>query len=219
LAAARTIDDEGYRSRALAALAPHLDASNRRVALAEALVAAKAISDMGLRSEALAALAPHVDLPQRREVLNEAIATRNMAATSSSWKQAISTLAPYLDSSQRAATFAASMKIGDEVAVALSLTAIAPHLGPSERAAALAAVAANSQNQARTGKETAPIVLNRGGDQLLALTKILEDAEWMERADTLTELASAASSIASIAGRATISQIYRAVVDIAEWYP
>jgi hypothetical protein len=56
LQAARAIGDEGARSRALAALAPHLPEG----LLAEALQAARAIGDEGARSGALAALAPHL---------------------------------------------------------------------------------------------------------------------------------------------------------------
>ncbi len=56
LEAARAIGDEGSRSEALAALAPHLT----EPLLGEALEAARAIGDEGDRSAALAALAPRL---------------------------------------------------------------------------------------------------------------------------------------------------------------
>ena len=60
LAYARQIQESGLRTRALAALAPHLGPTERDRALREALEAARAIASEGPRSEALAALAPRL---------------------------------------------------------------------------------------------------------------------------------------------------------------
>jgi hypothetical protein len=69
LTAARAIGDEGSRSRALAALAPHLPVE----LLSEALAVARAIGDEGSRSRALAALAAQLPEQQRAAVLAEAL--------------------------------------------------------------------------------------------------------------------------------------------------
>ena len=60
LAYARQIQEPELRTRALAALAPHLGPTERDQALREALEAARAIEAEGYRSAALAALAPHL---------------------------------------------------------------------------------------------------------------------------------------------------------------
>ena len=60
LAYARQIQEPELRTRALAALAPHLGPTERDQALREALAAARAIRSPRSRSQALAALAPHL---------------------------------------------------------------------------------------------------------------------------------------------------------------
>jgi len=65
LAAAKAIGYAEHRSRALAALAPHLDPAQR----AEALAAAKAIGHEEYRSRALAALARNASDSEGRELM------------------------------------------------------------------------------------------------------------------------------------------------------
>ncbi len=72
LAYARQIQEPELRTRALAALAPHLGPTERDQALREALEAARAIEAEGHRSEALAALAPHLTAPLLGEALEAA---------------------------------------------------------------------------------------------------------------------------------------------------
>jgi hypothetical protein len=60
LAAARAIEDQGYRARTLAGLAPRLPEAERGEVWEEALAAARAIEGERSRARALAGLAPHL---------------------------------------------------------------------------------------------------------------------------------------------------------------
>jgi hypothetical protein len=60
LAAARAIEGERSRARALAGLAPHLPEVEQGAVLEEALGAARAIEHEASRVRALAGLAPHL---------------------------------------------------------------------------------------------------------------------------------------------------------------
>jgi hypothetical protein len=84
------------RTRALAALAPHLGPTERDQALREALAAARAIGAEGARSEALAALAPHLGPTERDQALREALAAARAIGAVWDRSRALAALAPQL---------------------------------------------------------------------------------------------------------------------------
>ena len=134
LAAARAIGHERSRSRALAALAPHLTAP----LLGEALEAARAIGDEGSsRSAALAALAPRLAPTERDQALREAVAAARAIEFEGSRSRALAALAPHLTAPLLGEAVEAARAIGDERSRSRALAALAPRLAPTERDQAL----------------------------------------------------------------------------------
>jgi NB-ARC domain len=70
---ARAVEDQGPLAQALAALAPHLPAVDRRAALADALGLARAVPDPDARAHTLAAVAPSLPARERHDALAEAL--------------------------------------------------------------------------------------------------------------------------------------------------
>jgi hypothetical protein len=74
LAAARAVEDAGWRAEALTALAPHLEDEARKQVLAEGLAAARVIENESVRADALAALASHLEGQALKQALAEGLA-------------------------------------------------------------------------------------------------------------------------------------------------
>jgi len=124
LAYARQIQEPELRTRALAALAPHLT----EPLLREALEAARAIGDERSRSAALAALAPHLTEPLLRVALEAARAIANQWCRS----QALAALVPHLGPTERDRALGEALEavraIGNEGDRPQALAALAPQL-------------------------------------------------------------------------------------------
>ena len=130
LAYARQIQEPELRTRALAALAPHLGPTERDQVLREALEAARAIGSERSRSQALAALAPRLaELGQPAEALEAARAIKYKRSRS----QALAALVPHLTAPLLGEALEAARAIRSERSRSQALAALAPHLGPTER--------------------------------------------------------------------------------------
>ena len=189
LEAARAIGDEGWRARALAALAPYLTPP----LLEQALAAARAIGDEGWRARALAALAPHLTPPERDQALRQALAAAR-AIGDEGWRaRALAVLAPHLTPPERdqalRQAIEAARAIGDEESRARALAALAPYLTPPLLEQALAAARAIGDEgwRARALAALAPHLTLPERDealrQALAAARAIKDEE--SRAEAL----------------------------------
>ena len=132
LAYARQIQEPELRTRALAALAPHLGPTERDQALREALEAARAIGDEGSRSQALAALAPHLDralASARRWRRRGPSETRGPGPRR--WPRWPPTWGRPSGTRPSREALEAARAIGDEGSRSQALAALAPHLAAS----------------------------------------------------------------------------------------
>jgi hypothetical protein len=127
LDAARSIGNEGHRSSALGALAPHLSAG----LLSQALDAARAIGDEKHRSETLGPLAAYLPAELLSEALDAARAIQNDESRSS----ALGALTPHLPAELLNKALDAARSIGHEDYRSRALGALAPYLAERKRAA------------------------------------------------------------------------------------
>jgi len=179
LAAAKAITSNDDRSRAIAALAPHLEPTQR----AEALAAARAIGDEEDRTRALTALVPHLEPTQRSETLAAARAISYEGYRT----QVLTALAPHLDPAQRqevlALALAAAQAIGHEKQRFKALIALAPHLDPAQRQGVLAEALAAAHS------------IGDDGDRCQALTALAPHVDPAQRQRVLAEALAAAHAI------------------------
>jgi len=120
LDAALAIQDERYRSRALADLAPSLQGKMKQYALHAGLDAALAIQDEGSRSIALAALAPNLQGDLLRTGLDAALAIRSEYAR----QPALLALAPNIQGISFRARDSAPLFLEHDLAQLRALTAL-----------------------------------------------------------------------------------------------
>ena len=155
LAYARRMQGPELRTRALAALAPHLGSTERDQALREALEAALAIRDEQYLFRALAALAPHLTAPLLGEALAAALAIWGKPSRSRA-------LAPHLTPPLLGEVLAAAIRDAevnrsepalanrDERYLSRALAALAPHLTAPLLGEALAATRAIGDEKSRS---------------------------------------------------------------------
>ncbi len=216
LAAAQAVGDEYVRVLALNAMAPRLPPEQRRRVLSEALEAAQAIGDESSRARALSDLAP------RRRVLSEALEAAQAIGAESSRAYALSDLAPHLPPDQLSRALETAQAIGDESSRARALSALAPRLPPGQRRRVLSEALQTAQaigdesSRAYALSDLAPHLPS----ELLAdaLVALLEISERMTRSKLLVSLTPFAGAIQAQGGDA-LSELARAILDTARWYP
>ncbi|MDW8373907.1 MAG: AAA family ATPase [Planctomycetota bacterium] len=222
LAAARTIDWEWSRAEALTALAPHLP----ETLLPDALAAARAIRYEEPRAAALGALAPRLPEAERSAVLRKALAAARALDDAEDRAAALAALVPHLPEALLPESLAAARALDDAETRAWALTALAPHLPEAERpavlrealeaaraidreeyrAAALAALAPHlaalpAPLRYRCLAETLPLLARRPRPQLLA------------------DLRALMPLITVICGEEAAGEMFRAMQDVARWWP
>jgi hypothetical protein len=187
--AARAIRHEGARSRALAALAPHLPTG----LLAEALQAARALGDEGARSRALAALAPQLPAGQREAVLAEAWQAARAIRHEGACSEALAALAPQLPAGLLAQALQAARALGDIGARSRALAALAPQLAGFPRATLTS-----------LWSETISALATRSRQDLLA---------------DLQALTPVLNALAGDGASAEFREITQAIMDVGRWWP
>jgi hypothetical protein len=192
LRAAQEIGDEDARSKALTALLPHHEPTQRPTAVAEAFQTTMAIGNKHARSDALAVLAPRLDAAQHAEALLAIKATGE-------WMRyrTLAALVPHLEPAQRRAAVAEALQeakaIGDETVRCDALAVLVPHLDPTQRPAAvdeaLRAAEATGDEEARRRAlvALAPYLDVAQCADALRAAKAIRD--WLDRSQTLCALA------------------------------
>ena len=189
LAAARNIGDEYARAQALAALAPHLPPD----LLEQALDVAREIRDADARAEALAALAPYLPPKQQPQALVEALDAIRKSKTLVRFT-ILAALAPHLPPEQQpqvlAEALAAAREIRLELVRANALAVLAPRLAELPRPALYP-----------LWDETLPLLARQTRRRLLA------------------DLWALVPVIHALGGAEAIAETFRAIQDVAHWWP
>jgi hypothetical protein len=185
MAAARDIGKEWDRARALAALAPHLDADGHR----DALATARGIEFDPYRVHALVALAPYSGEDECRAIL----AAAREIFDGDSLARALAPLVPHLGGDGRREALAVARGIEEKSGRAHALSALVPYLAPDDRrgalAEALAAVSGMSDGRlaARMVAAMAPYLRGDEYGEALAAARGIKSPE--SRAEALSALA------------------------------
>ncbi len=184
--------DQGETPRALAlsALAPHLPEPKRGGVLAEALAAARTIEDGEDRALLLRALAPHMPEPKRVGVLTEALAAARTIEDNKSRVEVLSALAPHLPEALLAEALAVAQAIEDERNREKALTALALHLAKLPIAMLYP-----------SWRETLNMSANRF------------------RSDLFVDLDAMRPIIVTLGGEKAMVEAFRAIQDVARWWP
>jgi hypothetical protein len=221
LHAARAIDNDKYRARVLAALAPHLATKDRTAALAGALEAAKAVGTAKatglpyqdrMRGDALAALAPY--LAGERTLLPEALEATREIEDDGSRAEALVALAPHLAQVERDAVlgeaFEATREIKEEGSRSKAFGVVAPQLTADRLAEAFEAVREIDDEYSRAEALVALAPHLGANERSAALAEALQAAREIDNAEERAE------ALVAVAPQLAVSERAAALADALE---
>lgn len=224
LTAAQAIDNITYKVDPLLELVPHLPEGQKEKILWEALTVAQELSALGggisgYRIQALLKLAPYLSGELREEVIREVMSETLKA------KGGFNLLSPLLPiewKEEWRETLMAAGKIKKEDKRAGALAGLLPHLPHELLKAALPLAQSLSEANNRV------IVFDRLASRLVELPLTIRLSLWEEivsysarrtRKDLLIDLRTLAPVIFSLGGVEAIEETFRAIQDVARWWP
>jgi hypothetical protein len=222
LAAVRTVNDEGERTRLAAALAPHLP----QAWLDYLLPLAHKLPGDAQRARALASLARQMSEPARGQALQQALASALRVSPPTQLAEALDAVAAQLPAPLLPAACGAAANLADPAVRAHALTALAPHMPPAETISCLqVALEAVLLLEEKAGRADLLARLASLAARLPAVdlhplwARALTALSVRSRSEALADLRALLPVLLALGGARAAAEVYQAIEEVGRWWP